>query len=291
MAESLSPGHWSVDRELAERYAGGRLEKTLLCDFRQSFRFSGSEYNQHVIFPLLGFVYARTDEATQQGIEEALDSIAAKESWRQAALPPAQHRPVDEEHFLRESANEWNKFQEIVRPSYIRLLEKEDEEFVGLEVSWEEEMLRALGDNIVDSDIKILESPEGRPRSNADRRYTSYFREHVILGKPTGSPVFDDIFVRLSESVSVHLLSGTRLLINRWRLRHPGQTFFPGAIDLVDKELLSLDAQIVDHYLTLRTRPEDLKRGYADDQAFLSRYGPDIGMQAVRHSVEGGPVS
>lgn len=283
MKELFGPERRSVDQELAERYAQGALEKTLLWDFRQSFRFSGAEFNQHVIFPLLGFVYSRTDESVQQGIDEALDSIDAKESWRKAALPPAQHIPVDEEHFLRESANEWNKFRQFVRPMYVHQLQQEDEDF--FELTWEEELLRLFGENLAESDIKILNSVEGRPRSNADMRYKSYFREYVILGKSSGSPAFNDIFARTREMTLAYPPSWIRHMISGWRRQHPGRTFFPDALNLVNSVP---ETSLPRH---LQTDQEYMRRSRADELVLTSGAWYDIGMQAVRQSVSADSTS
>lgn len=81
---------------------------------------------------------------------------------------------------------------------------------------------------MVDRDLKYVRS--GRPLSEASAgdKHSSFIRDYVVFGRPTGMKVYDDLFDKMKPTLKENLEDhDIKMLVKEWETKHPGQTFFP----------------------------------------------------------------
>jgi hypothetical protein len=109
-------------------------------------------------------------------------------------------------------------------------------------------VLNSKGDLLDDRDLNIETITRGLIRRDrvyqvAERGYqapdphSSYFRQYVLLGEPTGSAAYDHIFARAAELLEVDRYSSKHntlplsdvvsKLASGWEHNHPGESFLP----------------------------------------------------------------
>jgi hypothetical protein len=194
---------------LHERIARRGLPDQLAQDFRLSFRYSGSESGQHILFYLMGLHYREAG----QGTSELANGFAAipEETWLKKARPPQEHQELKPGHLEREALNEHAKFETAA-------LSGEGAEVYG-------ELLIAMSNHMIQKDLKQM--VRGRPnRSSPKKQFASFTREYVLGESSTGSPTFNAIFRDMRQLMLVYPPEHIVYLATLWKVAN-SESFYP----------------------------------------------------------------
>lgn len=209
------------------------LEDMLVRDFYLSFRFSqGNIGNQGDILAAVIDYYSRKRNVPATSIRDVIASEEFKLKIERI-IPPNRHRITRKDTKVDSLKKAYLSFKKEVDDTVIRTYQLDDHSYTSLVES-----------HMVISDLDYQDKPRPRPQNDKSDQHGSLYREFVILGRPTGSECYDNIFttmrartLRLLREHKEHShshddyrhnqLSGILMLTSAWERNHPGEKFVP----------------------------------------------------------------
>lgn len=210
--------------------------------FVQSFQHSQGDANlQRQIF-----VWAK-----KSTLLDNFTDFPGDEMVRDKLKMPAHHRePRPGQRFLAD--NMWGDLLAVrfeKDPPYLKG-SKDYKEFKDLIAASKDEVLFRIAKGIIERDRRFQDI-DRQVKNDQERddgphdAHASFFRRHVVLGRPTGSPIFDQMYEEVGKLIDQYkstkysffhlkhrarqteLMNVLGILQARWELHHSGQEFFP----------------------------------------------------------------
>lgn len=212
----MQPGHPEVISETVET-SPATLEKMLMRDFYLSFRFSqGSAPAQEKLMLALGTAYQQllpppaTEWITNSSLLPIIEHLPKLQ-------PPTSHVGID-----------------YVQTNYESEFNARGMEFANIlsEPQRDEIDTDSICLGLIKKDGHYQENQRGHRAKDV---HSSYFRQYVLLGNPTGSAAFNHIFKQCNEFIQTKdertCATNTGLilpgLVSLWEANHPDEQFYP----------------------------------------------------------------
>ena len=217
-----------VGEGVPDQKVQAELAASLIHDFYLSFKFSqGDGLSQDWLISYLAYYYRSVADCDQT----ILDSILSNQqvAGRVAKLrPPARHSTERLSNREDEFRSVYDELRRVLSTTEQPVPTVSDLRHIALE--------------ILNRDKKYVISDMGRPNPHEHTGvdlHESFFREYIIMAKPTGSEAFDHMYLAIRSSLigpvddagTLGITDDTireraMALAPQWELRHPGETFF-----------------------------------------------------------------